>query len=465
MEKLATGGMAEVYLAKAATTVGATRFIALKRILPHLSENSQFIQMFRSEAKVVMNLSHTNIVTVNDFGLEEGQFYLSMEFLAGQNLLQMYEHLQQFRISLSIQQIAFIGREVASGLHYAHHAVDASTGQPLNLIHRDMSPQNIMISYEGEVKIIDFGVAKAETQIDSTTAGALKGKFAYMSPEQIAGQALDARADIFSLGIVLWEMLAKARLFTGSDTPQILASVKELKIPTLTEVDSTIPQELSSIVKRMLARNKEVRYQTAEEVARDLSHFLNTKYPEFTMEDFSRFLKKNFSETYAKLRMKLTDYSKIEMAEGESVLRQKSRTSEKTEITTASIDDGLLDLEPSRHHLTKLDSLKLPDAKVLTAETSVAVVSTQERPASKVPDFNPHEEQRTNQKRTDLWIGLSLVLLLTALGGGYAWRKFKGRPAVAQVSADGPIYILRQNANGQVECVPNTGPCPESFGK
>ena len=198
LEKLATGGMAEVYLAKSTGANGVNKILAIKRILPQFSENREFIDMFKEEAKIAVNLNHSNVVSIFDFGIEKKQFFLVMEHVEGKNLRQIINELKRVSVSFTIEQVVYMIKEVAAGLDHAHRCIDGSTGRPLNITHRDMSPQNIMLSFDGEVKIIDFGIAKAETQLEVTKAGTLKGKFGYMSPEQAEGQPVDLRTDIFS---------------------------------------------------------------------------------------------------------------------------------------------------------------------------------------------------------------------------------------------------------------------------
>ena len=211
LEKIAAGGMAEVYLAKSVGATGLNKFFAIKRILPQFSSNEEFVAMFKEEANVAINLNHGNVVSIFDFGIEKSQFYLVMDFVEGRNLRQIINELKKNNKSFSIDQALFMIKETAAGLDHAHRCTDTKTGRPLNITHRDMSPQNIMVSFEGEVKVIDFGIAKAETEQEETKAGTLKGKFGYMSPEQAEGLPIDPRTDVFALGIVLWELLANDR--------------------------------------------------------------------------------------------------------------------------------------------------------------------------------------------------------------------------------------------------------------
>ena len=294
LEKIAAGGMAEVYLAKATGATGLNKFFAIKRILPQFSSNEEFVAMFKDEANVAINLNHSNVVSIFDFGIERSQFYLVMDYVEGRNLRQIINELKKNNKSFSIDQALFMVKEASAGLDHAHRCTDSKSGRPLNITHRDMSPQNIMVSFEGEVKVIDFGIAKAETEQEETKAGTLKGKFGYMSPEQAEGLQIDPRTDVFALGIVLWELLANDRLFTGSNEAAILRKVRDCQIPSIRKVNPTVPPELERIVMKALAKDRNVRYQTAGNLHRDLNRFLNTQFPDFSPQDFSIFIRESF---------------------------------------------------------------------------------------------------------------------------------------------------------------------------
>ncbi len=320
LEKLAAGGMAEVYLAKSAGANGVNKFVAIKRILPQFSNNQEFIEMFQEEAKVSVNLNHSNVVSIYDFGIEKGQFFIVMEFVEGRNLRQIINELKKFNRSIKIEEAVYIVKEAAAGLDHAHRCVDQHTGRPLNITHRDMSPQNIMISFEGEAKVIDFGIAKkSEENGEETKAGTLKGKFAYMSPEQAEAEEVDPRTDVFALGIILWELLANDRLFTGSNENAILRKVRECQTPPIRKINPLVPVELERIVTKALAKDKNVRYQTAATLQKDLNRFLNTQYPDFSPHDFSKTVIDCFKNAYAEGREKLITYAKIDISEKEPV--------------------------------------------------------------------------------------------------------------------------------------------------
>jgi serine/threonine-protein kinase len=312
LEKLAMGGMAEVFLAKSSGVQGIGKFLAMKRILPQYSANEDFISMFTEEAKICVNLSHSNIAKIYEFGVEQGQFFIIMELIEGKNLRQILSRLgKEKRQGFSVDQAVYIAKEVAAGLDNAHRCLDDSSGKPLNIIHRDMSPQNIMVSFEGEIKVVDFGIAKAESEKEETKAGTLKGKFSYMSPEQAGGEKIDSRTDIYSLGIVLWELLANKRLFTSSSELNTLKKIREGKIPPISKINPKVPEELERIVNIALAKDASNRYQTCAEFYKDLNRFLNRFYPDFSAHDYSIFVKSLYADEVLANRKKFVDFSKL----------------------------------------------------------------------------------------------------------------------------------------------------------
>lgn len=334
------GGMAEIFLARSSGAGGISKFSAIKRILPQYSGNTDFITMFKDEAKINVNLSHSNIVPIYEFGVENGQFYILMEYVNGKNLRQILTRMQKENDAyFSIDQIVNIVKDVAAGLDHAHRCLDGTTGKPLNIIHRDMSPQNIMISFEGEVKVVDFGIAKAESQAESTKAGTLKGKFAYMSPEQATGETVDLRTDVFSLGIVLWELLAKERLFVAENELGILKKIREGKIPSVRKLNPNVPEELERIVNKALAKSTLERYQTCADFQKDLNRFLNIQYPEFSSQDFSIFIKSLYADEILQNRKKLIEYSMVKFESSGSSYSDQEKTIVGVTKTDVDLDD------------------------------------------------------------------------------------------------------------------------------
>ena len=308
IKKIASGGMADILLANDLNPTGFGRFVVIKRALSKFSDNEEFKDMFKNEGKVACNLKHRNITPIYEFGIENNQFFLSMEYVSGRNVRELIKKLQAYKHTINIPNAVHIIKEVASGLNYAHNAIDSNTGQPLNLIHRDVSPQNIMLSFDGEIKLIDFGIAKiADTNL--TRAGHLKGKFSYMSPEQAYGEVVDERTDIFCLGIILWELLTDKRLFASQNELTSLKKVKNCDIPDAQKISPEIPTELNNIINKALSKNKNSRYKTAAKLEQDLSVFLNKNYTEYSHYDFIALMKKVYRKEIMNEREKLKTYS------------------------------------------------------------------------------------------------------------------------------------------------------------
>ncbi len=271
--KIGSGGMAELFKAKKLGIEGFERVLAIKRILPHLSSDEEFIDMFIAEAKLVARLMNKNIVQIYDFGKIGQNYFISMEYIRGKDLRAILKRCREKGIKFPIPLAVFIAKEVASALGYAHIQKDSS-GKDLRIIHRDVSPQNILISYQGEVKVVDFGIAKAGAH-SKTTTGVLKGKLSYMSPEQAWGKPIDHRSDIFSLGIVAYEMFTGERLFKGDSEINTLERVREAKVEPMPSVINTdLPQDLEAKLLRSLARDVNERYQSASEFESEFGEVL-----------------------------------------------------------------------------------------------------------------------------------------------------------------------------------------------
>lgn len=306
--------MAEIHLAIGSGAEGVHKFFAIKQILSAYSENDNFITMFKEEAKIASQLNHSNIVNIFDFGVDKiSQFYIVMEFVHGRNLKQIIQALGNENRKLPIEFIAYIIKEAASGLDYAHKASDIYTGRPLNIMHRDVSPQNLMISYNGEVKVIDFGIAKSTSLLEPTGSGTLKGKLGYMSPEQVRAEPMDSRTDIYSLGVITWELLANRRLFASETEIETLNRVKQGFIPDLSLAVDPKYSELVEIVNRCLANDKTDRYQSGQELSNAISTFLNVHFPEFNKHVFSDYLKSTFYHSYEKSQEKLLKFSQLKL--------------------------------------------------------------------------------------------------------------------------------------------------------
>lgn len=281
--------MAEVYEAVAEGIEGFEKKVAIKRVLPHLAENKKFIAMFLDEARLSLHLSHANVVNVFDIGQAGGTYFIVMEYVDGTNLKHLMRMLKERKHILPIEQSVYIIMEVCRGLSYAHGIKD-SKGKKLGIVHRDVSPPNILISNQGEVKIVDFGLAKATSQLEKTDPGVVKGKYAYLSPESATGKEVDSRMDIFCAGIVLYELLTGQRLFLGDSDVQTIKNVRAAVVPDMLQYNPNIPHELDQIVRHALAKEPEDRFQTADDFAESLAHFLFTFQLKVTGFDIRRSL-------------------------------------------------------------------------------------------------------------------------------------------------------------------------------
>jgi TonB family protein len=268
---------------------GFQKIVAIKRILPHLTDNDEFVTMFIDEAKLAAQLQHPNIIHIYDLGKLERSYYIAMEYIDGKDLRSILRLLEEKRHRLPLGLALFIASRLADALDYAHRRRDMH-GREMALVHRDVSPQNVLISYDGDIKLCDFGIAKAASKASHTRAGALKGKLQYMSPEQAWGKDLDHRSDIFSVGLVLYEMLTGRKAFAGDSELSILEQVRSPKIATPREVDPAIPPEVERVVLKALKENRDERYQTAAEMATDINAILQSLRPSPAAGELGAFL-------------------------------------------------------------------------------------------------------------------------------------------------------------------------------
>lgn len=275
LEQLARGGMAEVYKAKAHGVEGFEKTLVIKRILPELSQHPRFVEMFVNEAKIAVTLSHANIVQVFDLGLAEKSYFIAMEYVAGMDTATLLKRLKRANKVLPFELAVYIVSEVAKGLDYAHRRRDAEL-RPLNIVHRDVSPQNVLLSYEGEVKLTDFGIAKARSVAQSVTeVGVVKGKYAFMAPEQLSGDEVDARSDIFAAGTLLYTVLSGgAHPFQGASVYETISKIKSGEARVLRELVPDLPAEIDAVLEQAMAPSKEQRYGSAGELYEALIKFL-----------------------------------------------------------------------------------------------------------------------------------------------------------------------------------------------
>ena len=312
LDHLVDGGMAKICRAR---FLGdhADKIVAIKMVQQQYCKDESFTSMFLDEVKVSFGLIHPNIAQTYDYGVQNGQLYTAMEYVDGKNLKQYLDKLKANKFIFPIEVCVYITSLICHGLHYAHTYRDKLTGKELKLIHRDISPHNIMLSYDGSVKVIDFGIAKAETNSDATQAGTIKGKLSYLAPEYLEGMELDPRYDEFAVGITLWEMLTSRKLFKAGNDLAVLKEIQACKIPPPSSINRNIPKELDQIVLKALSKDRNNRYEDLDKMNRALVKFLYTSYPDFNPSDLAKFAGQLFKEDIKKDHKLMIEFGKIDI--------------------------------------------------------------------------------------------------------------------------------------------------------
>jgi serine/threonine protein kinase len=335
LERINVGGMAEVFKAKATGVEGFERMVAVKRILPSIAEDEEFITMFIDEAKIAVQLTHANVAQIFDLGKVDDSYFIALEYVHGKDLRAIFNRARARGEQLPIPMACYVIMKQCEGLDYAHNKRDAG-GQFLNLVHRDVSPQNILVSYEGEVKIIDFGIAKAAGKAGRTQAGILKGKFGYMSPEQVQGFEIDRRSDVFGVGICLYELLTGERLFVGESDFATLEKVRNVDIMPPSTYNRRIPEELEQIVLKALARDREDRHQTAMQLHDELQGFMYGSGNFFGRRDLSMYMHRAFGEEIERESARDQEYAAMSMPEGHDEITGLTAFDEIDPVSTVS---------------------------------------------------------------------------------------------------------------------------------
>lgn len=325
LNRIAVGGMAEVFLARQEGLEGFEKTICIKRIRPHLSSQPNFVRMFLNEAKLAAQLNHPNVVQIYDLGRVNDSYFIAMEYISGRDMSRIIPKAEKAGIPFPMIYALRIASNVCEGLYYAHTKTDAY-GNPLNVVHRDITPENILVSFNGTVKIVDFGIAKANTQLEQTRAGEIKGKLSYMSPEQCMGHVLDARSDLFSFGSVIYEWITGYKLFTGENEMAILKSIIDGKIYPPSYFKEDVPEAVERILMKALEKDRNKRYQSAWEMQFDIDTYLASS--EFTPSNIhlSNFLKQIFGDEIER--------------EKELILKHKEESERLQRPATGTGDDG-----------------------------------------------------------------------------------------------------------------------------
>jgi tRNA A-37 threonylcarbamoyl transferase component Bud32 len=291
--KIAQGGMAELYLADYLREDGFRKTVAVKKVLPHLAGNRDFIDMFIREARLAALLQHPNVVQIADFGKIQNAYFIAMEYVNGKNLAEVMGFLKK---GLPVDMAVFLILKISNGLQYSHSRKDDKTGMPLNIVHRDISPQNILISLNGEVKLSDFGISKATSEPSLTQAGVIKGKLSYLSPEQAMGLAVNHQIDIYALGLVFYEILSGKRLYRFANDIEAIRTIPKMTIPPIITKRPDIPQGLNDIVMKCLEKSTTQRYQTAQEMQDELVKLKNHLGITYDASDLALFMRSNFEK-------------------------------------------------------------------------------------------------------------------------------------------------------------------------
>lgn len=428
LHRIAKGGMGEIFLAKARGAAGFEKNVIIKTILPHLAEEEEFIAKFLDEGRIVVQLMHGNIVPVFDMGEQDGEFFIAMEYVPGRDLREVIKRVDTRRDTIPVDVALFIASEIAKGLDYAHRKTN-ETGQNMGIIHRDVSPSNVLISSEGEVKLIDFGIARAAGRLSKTVSGRIQGKFCYMSPEQATGRALDPRSDVFSAGVTLYEMLTGFRPFEGSTDLESLDLVRRCEFDPPSTLNPEVPEEVDLIVQKALARDPDERYPSAERLQVEILQYLYSTGTSPTSSDIARFLKELFPEGLERGELKSA-------RNGQLPAPMSLDDALEAELERMLGDQG--DIDPHSTTAMKSGSQTGP-----TPSTRTGV-----RPPAILPETHPSHRLKTDEtnrpapaRRNAIYAGIAVTLSLVALATWWLTRPQMGSVTIASEPAGARLII------------------------
>jgi eukaryotic-like serine/threonine-protein kinase len=433
--RLATGGMAEVYLALSGELPGYRTLLVVKRILPHLASNRQFIGMFLDEARLAALLDHPNVVRIIEVGHDGEEYFLAMELVQGKPLSAVLRKATRERRPPSPALAAYIIAQAASGLGYAHALTDGD-GRPLGVVHRDVSPQNILLSFEGAVKLIDFGVARAFGRVAHTSPGGLKGKIEYMSPEQASAEEVDHRADVFALGVVLWEVLTGRRLYRRETELATMRAILDDPIPRPSEV-ADVPPELDAVVMRALRKRRDARFSSAHEMAQALERFA------FSHEGFSplqvaSYMKGLFAAEFLQWRKTATAALDMEVDRGQRHPRLETPGAEPpTQGPTMALRPGLSTSGVRVGSEVKSKTARSRGAVSQAAQTLPSLPSSPSLASSPTSASSP-STVAPSSKRDRLWVYGGLIVLVAITGYG-AWMLTRSQGTTAPRDRPPPL--------------------------
>ncbi|MBW2700814.1 MAG: serine/threonine protein kinase [Deltaproteobacteria bacterium] len=430
---LATGGMAEIYLARQTGIGGFQKLVVVKKILPHLARDERFVEMFFDEARIAAQLNHPNVVQIYDLGKADDDYFIAMEYLEGESLGFLVKASYEAKQILTPALSAGIIAQVCDGLHFAHHFLD-ETGQPQNIVHRDVSPHNVIAMFNGVVKLVDFGIAKAASQMHQTRIGTLKGKLTYMSPEQCRGKPVDGRSDIFCLGVVFWELLTRKRLFKRESEPAIITAIIVDEIPHVLDVKPDIPKDLAAIAMKALEKNAGNRFQTAGDMSQALREWLRKNNKVAGTHEIAAFMKAVFADR-ARTKQKLLEEIKSSGADGVSLGVLKPETSESVPSASRASLSGELQKSDLHHAATGVRAEQpkaspaqtvedMPVAEAPNVDLGSATILRDpaefedEAPADKEQALGSQANKKTSMA---LWLGVPFILICLVVAGYLFW--------------------------------------------
>lgn len=405
-ERIAIGGMAEIYKAKTFGVDGFEKQLAIKKILSHYSADKEFIAMLTDEAKLVVRLSHTNIVQIYDLGKIGDDYYISMEYIDGVNLREVELRASELKEKIPLPICLYIVSEICKGLDYAHSKRD-DQGRPMGIVHRDVSPQNILISFEGETKIVDFGIAKAALNVSHTSSGILKGKITYMSPEQALGNSVDARTDIFSAGLLLFEMITGERFFSGETQFEVLKKIRSTHV-TESSFGDKIPKNVRSILARALATDLNTRYETAGDFQIALTKVLYSQYHDFSPKNLASLIRKWFAPELGARHEKEKTQKPLDSKTKLSLLEN---TDQKSLVVSKTIKDTI----PDEMYQ---DTAKPDEVSPSQLEHKTEIIAPPPTDSSAPSDEKPLEELLPKKKISKVWFALGAVLIVLLVWWG-----------------------------------------------
>ncbi|MCA9667925.1 MAG: serine/threonine protein kinase, partial [Myxococcales bacterium] len=341
-ERLAIGGMAEVFRATVHGEAGFAKPVVIKRLHPRLSSDVEFVNMLIDEARITSMLTHSNICQVLDLGSVDGSYYIAMEHIAGEDLRTVHDNFIRNGTHMPVDAALYVISEMLAGLHYAHNK-EGPDGEPLHIIHRDVSPQNVLLSFEGEVKVIDFGIAKARTRMVHTQAGVIKGKFRYMSPEQASGGNIDHRTDVFAAGIVLYELLSGGPHLVDVPDTEVLRRMRDARFEPLWERRPDLPRPLTDLVHEALSKRPRKRYQSAADFRDAIVGYMRQTGSMFGRAELAELMQQRFSTKKRRTRASRAP---------DMVSRERPPAPRAPRDATAQVDDDDIELivqsEPAR---------------------------------------------------------------------------------------------------------------------